>query len=205
MSLSFDKLSLFLKENNYNILSKYTIKKILKIILINNIQTGEQLLLTLSDKYQMETSGTEIIKFDDIIDETLFSEQTSLCAIISDENIIDDKYLDSKDVDKLMEKYQSINLTDEQIEHLKQHLFTIRNQLKRVKNSFLKIRYKIGITSETIIGYISRNNEVECFVIKTGNIMKNITKKANVCLDLESFYEKINSIETDLRIMRKNF
>lgn len=205
---SLDNLRTYLTEKNFNITSIYSVDNYCCFIRVLCINTGDDIVISIPSKYRMTSDKSiELIKFTDTdIEDGLLKGN-----IIGEYNQIDIKgmeddnlYLDPSDADKLLEQYQSIDIDHENAIILRENIVLIKQQLDRLKLCTNKIKYKLCIITPSIFCTITRSNDIDCFVVKRGKQTKTDQRELCVIIDLESFYDKIDSIHSDINRVYKN-
>ena len=111
--------------------------------------------------------------------------------------MIKDKNIESH----LEERYnRKISLKDVSREDTKE-LKNILRQLRRFRFCVQTVKYKIAIIYKNYLCSIKRDNELECYSIK--RYPSQNTRKLYVTVDLELFYNKMDSLMLNMRTIRK--
>ena len=79
---------------------------------------------------------------------------------------------------------------------------SIYRQMRRLRNCVQNIKYKLGVFYKNYICAIRRDDTIDCFVIKKYPRVDN--KRLVVIADLETFYEKSESLLTDVQTVRES-
>ena len=208
-SFSIENLTSYLKEKNFNISQLYSINGSCSFIRVVCGNTGDDLVVSIPFKYPMKTDkAIELVSFtdteaDDKITKT--SNHKDGYNQINISGLEDDKmYLDPAEADKLLEQYQAIDIDQESTDTLKDNIVAYKRQLDRLKFCTNNIKYKLCIVSLSSFCTITRSNNVECFAIKKGKPAINENKDLCIIIDLENFYDKVDSIHTDISKVYKN-
>ena len=129
-----------------------------------------------------------------------------------DENIVENTYneidvnmspvIKGSDIgQQLEENYKRhITLKDILTEDFKEIRDIVR-QLKRLKFCVQNVRYKIAILYKNYLCSIKRDDSIECYIIKKYNWKK--SKKLFISVDLELFYEKMDSLILNMTTIRQ--
>jgi len=200
MPLSLQKLEKLLSLKGFIPCAFYIIDKLCVYIEVISVD-GEIFLLYIPSKYKFT-----IEKHDSIpvykINYIELDEPNNIpddYAGVPDQNDVENIYQEidlspSKgDIDKHLEENYKKNI---QLQELKREDFKelkdISRQLKRLKFCVQNVRYKISILYKNYLCSIKRDDSIECYVIKKYPF-KNY-KKMYVSVDLELFYEKMDSL-----------
>lgn len=76
----------------------------------------------------------------------------------------------------------------------------IFRQLKRLRFCVQNIKYKLAIQFKNYICCVRRDDSVDCFCIK--HYRGEASRKLFIIVDLETLYDKISSVETDIKTVR---
>jgi hypothetical protein len=210
-SFSVNNLTTFLNGKKFNIDKIYSINGSCSFIRVVCNVTGNDFIISIPSKYPMRinSNSTELIKFTDIdVNDNyhLDSKNTSgNYGEIKINGLEDDKlYLNPEEADKLLEQYQSIDIDSEKSDILKKNITNYKIQLDRLKFSTSGIKYKLCIVSNSSFCTITRINDIECYAIKRGIPENNENKDLCIIIDLENFYDKVDSIYNDINRVYNN-
>lgn len=214
MPLSLYKLEKLLSLKGFIASKFFVMDGICMYIEVLSIINAEIFLMYIPSKYKFrvdkESSTTSYkIKYIDL-DET--DNIVDNYAGELDENTIENTY---KEVDinmspsikggdigqQLEENYKRhITLKDILTEDFKEVRDIVR-QLKRLKFCVQNVKYKIAILYKNYLCSIKRDDSIECYSIRKYDWKK--SKKLFITVDLELFYEKIDSLILNMAIIRK--
>jgi hypothetical protein len=104
--------------------------------------------------------------------------------------------------DHLEEKYNHpVSLKDNNKSDDIKQLREVFRQLRRLKFCTQSLKYKIAITFNNYLCCIRRDDTYECFFIH--NFGGSSDKKLMITIDLETLYEKIDSVSIDIKTIRE--
>jgi len=83
----------------------------------------------------------------------------------------------------------------------KKDLKDIYRQLNRLKFCVLSIKYKLSIQFKNYMACIRRNGTIDCYLIK--NSVGKPQRRLMVVIDLETLYNKLDSIQLDIKTVRE--
>lgn len=211
MPLSLNKLNKLLTSKGMIPRKYFVIQNACVYIEILIVSTAETLLLYIPSKYNIYSNNSDNVY------------QLSYLDITEDGNIPSDyagnldnfelgKQYDQIDINniissginvekKLEENYNHPldlkDMTNEQINKLRE----IFRQLRRLKLCVQNIKYKVAILYKNYLCCVRRDNTYEGFTVKHLNGTSNM--RLIVTLDLESLYDKIDTIELDVQTIKE--
>ncbi len=202
------RLEDFLHSKKFKIEQKYTVNNTCVFLKIFSEESGDDLILSIPPEYAMPVSGgIEIVFFSDIDPEGDYSKiihkgpyQELKINGLEDDGL----YLDPSEVDRIMEQYQAIDIDSEKVETLKSSMCQFKKQLERLKTCTNGIKYKLSILSEYCLCTITRLNTVECYAVKGCIPTDKMDKDLLISIDLESFYDKMDTVHLDITKVYKN-
>jgi hypothetical protein len=125
---------------------------------------------------------------------------------------------DLKDKDSFSsESYKPIAIDNNKEQQVRKQIAGYQNQLDKFRRATAHIKYKFAIMTNNVLSVISRRNEVESYILRSGGPMiKPIVDNKNdtviqiphellIVIDLPSFFEKIEQVTTDVLTVYKNF
>jgi hypothetical protein len=163
--------------------SKYDIKPdnrddIYKISFIDDINNVENVV----EEYGDEPDNLEVEKaYHEVDIDVKIENKTNIAGIL------EDNYK------------RPINLKD--MKRDKKDLQNITRQLNRLKFCTQSIKYKLGIKYKNYLTCIRKDDSIDCYLIKkfTGKSVY----KLSIIVDLETFYDNIDSINTDINTIQE--
>jgi hypothetical protein len=197
-----------------NIISKkfFTLDESCVYVEVLNINTSETFLIYIPSKYKLIPNDVNniypIINMDipesgDIPSDYAINSINSMNNDISMDNDIDiDIDVNNTNIEGQLENKYNKKLTlntDKNDIHQIKEIFRI---LKRFKLCLENIKYKMCIIYKSFLCSIHRSDTMEGF--KISNFTETTDYKIYITIDLESLYEKSNSLESDLRIVKKS-
>ena len=211
MTLSLNKLEKVLSSKGMIIKKIYTISNLCVYIELMHINNVDSIMLYIPSKYEIDAGqGNNTYKIH-------FLE-------LNDDGTIPNDYADSPDDIEMENKYEEVDINVSTIgqynieKYLEEsykcpvslkevekndinELKDVFRQLKRLKFCVQSLKYKLCIFYKCYICCIRRDNTYECYSIEnfTGNRCRNLA----VTTDLETFYEKINTMDTDVKNVRR--
>lgn len=203
-----NRLEDFLLSKFFKIEKKYTIDGRCAFVKVFSQQSGDDLVVSIPSEYSVPINdGVELILFSDVDTEVDYSK-TNVIAPYQEMSINglenDSVYLDPLEVDRLMEQYQAINIDSEKAETLKSYMSQFKKQLDRLKSCTNNIKYKLCIISECCLCVITKLNTVECYAVKSCIPNDKLEKDLLISIDLESFYDKMDTVHQDIERVYKN-
>lgn len=125
---------------------------------------------------------------------------------------------DLKDKDSFSsESYKPIAIDNNKEQQIRRQISDYQNQLDKFRRATTNIKYKFAIMTNNTLSVISRRNEVESYILRSGGLMiKPIVDTKNdtviqiphellIVIDLPSFFEKIEQVTMDVLTVYKNF
>lgn len=211
MPLSLSKLENLMSANGFIPITFFTMNNICVYVETMSISTTEIFLLYIPSKYEFITdkhssvSKYEIKYFDtddkDNIPENYAGEQRETIENIYKEININSSNKSNDIGNQLEDNYnKKISLKDSLENNVKRVRDNAR-QLKRLKLCVQNIKYKIAIQYKNYLCVIKRDNDIGCYTIKKYN-NKN-QEQLYIIVDLETFYEKLNSLVSDISTVKQ--
>jgi hypothetical protein len=209
MSLSIHKLEKLLIKNNIIIKSFFVNNNTCVFLDVINIVNADNFLLYIPEKYKIK------------IDNYKNSYKIKYIEINSNGEIPLD-YAGEPDNFNFQENYDQIKIKNNDRTNMEKfleddynHLISLKNlkksdiknlreilrQLRRLRFCIKNTNYKLSIMFKNYLCYITRNDKFDCILIGKEYTDKNL--KLFIYLDLESFYEKINSIKQDITVIKE--
>lgn len=211
MPLSLHKLEKLLGQKNLIPKKFFVIHDLCVYIEVISLTSSENFMLYIPSKYDIVVKNTDGVYNIKSIE-------------ITEEGNISTDYAGDPDNFDLDTQYNTdINISDElnNGEHMETHMYEKYNhqvslkdtskkdtsevreifrQLRRLKFCVQNLKYKICISYKNYLCCIRRDNTFDCYKIQkfTGSLERKLT----ITLDLESLYEKIDSIVTDVKIIK---
>jgi hypothetical protein len=214
MPLSFNKLEKLLSGKGMIPKKYFVIKGVIVYVEVLSIANADCFMLYIPSKYEIEIGeGNDVYKLR-YIDVT---EDGHIPADYAGEpdNFDLDKDYDGDDIDLspgtthkdiagyLEEKYKHpVSLKDNKGIG-KDNTIQLREvfrQLRRLKFCTQSIKYKIVITSGSYLCCIRRDDTYECFFVE--KFEASTERRLMISIDLETLYEKINSVSDDIKTVR---
>jgi hypothetical protein len=203
MPLSIIKLEELLSEKGYIIDKYFVMDKYCFYIQVFSIDTSELFLMYIPSKYNFEVEGDNVYKIKYInMSSPTYGGNPNAMDIQDIYGIQNYDIIDEKVEEHLESNYKHgidiSEITGDDTEILK----SIYRQLKRLKYSVQNLKYKLGIVYKNYICAIRRDDSIDCFFIK--NYPRTEGKKLFVITDLETIYEKIDSVKEEIIIVKNN-
>jgi hypothetical protein len=209
MRFSIRKLEKFLSSKGFVIKKFFTLNKLCVYLEVINIKNARVFLLYIPSKYQIKITSSVDVYNTKYIDIKNNGNIPSDYAGDPDDYQIANNYYQvdinsehkgSNNMEKFLESDYNhpISLQSFKKKDIKK-IKEIFRQLRRLRFCIKNTKYKLGIMYKSYLCYITRNNEYDCLLIN--NKEKNNKLRLYVCLDLETFYEKNESIKSDLHII----
>jgi hypothetical protein len=213
MTLSFNKLEKLLSRKGLIPKKFFIMHGFIVYIEILSIENADNFMLYIPSKYEIAIGlGEDVFK-------VKYIEVTEDGHIPGDyagepDNFDLDKEYDGNDIelndgthcksnltDHLEEKYNHpVSLKDNKKDNSKE-LREIFRQLRRLKFCTQNLKYKIAIRFDNYLCCIRRDDTYECFFIH--GFGGSLDKKLMVTIDLETLYEKIDSVSIDIKTVRE--
>lgn len=213
MPLSINKLEKMLTENGLLPKKFFVIHSLCVYIEVLSISNADSFMLYIPSKYKISVDSHEDVYKVQYID-------------ISEDGNIPDDYAGDLDNFDLEKQYGEIDIDvnldnirtndiqgrlEESYKHPvslkdidkkdKLHLREIFRQLRRLKFCVQNLKYKLCIMFKEYICCIRRDGTIEAFYIR--NIRGVPERKLMISLDLETLYEKIDSVAVDIKTIRE--
>jgi hypothetical protein len=212
MSLSLNKLERLLSTKGLLPKKYFVIHGNCVYIEVLSITNADSFLLYIPSKYQIAiNSGNDVYKIESLeldeegnipVDYAREPDNFDLDQEYEDIDINETSNKENiKDLTKhLEENYNSPVSLKDIVKEDNKDLRDVFRQLRRFRFCVQSISYKLGIVFKNYICCIDRYNTLKCFIIKHYP-NKNI-RKLMVSLDIETFYDKINTISVDIQTVR---
>ena len=214
MTLSFSKLEKLLSRKGLIPKKFFIMHGFIVYIEILSIENADIFMLYIPSKYEIAIGlGEDVFK-------VKYIEITEDGHIPGDyagepDNFDLDKEYDGDDIelsdgalrksnltDHLEEKYNHpVSLKDNNKDNNSKDLKEIFRQLRRLKFCTQNLKYKIAIRFNNYLCCIRRDDTYECFFIYSFGGSSD--KKLMVTIDLETLYEKIDSVSIDIKTVRE--
>ena len=209
MTLSFNKLEKLLSGRGLLPKKYFTMHGLIVYVEVINISNADSFMLYIPSKYEIEIgAGDDVytVKYVDVTEDghipadyagepdnfdldKAYDEDIELSSEISHKDMTE--YLEEKYKHPVSLKNESLNIIQ---------LREIFRQLRRLKFCTQSIKYKIAIFFGSYLCCIRRDNTYECFFIQKYNASNE--RRLMVSIDLETLYEKINSVSDDIKTVR---
>lgn len=224
-NLSLIKLKNFLELHNFIPIAYFFMDGSCFYIHILMSNTGDEIFLYIPSKYEFtlqEEKGKKLSQEDSKSLKEIESQSYNMVYLeMNPDESITNEYAGEPDEQSLLETYgEMINLSSnkEKIEEYLENNYkraipvnmimkedrsiikSIYRQTRRLKYCVQDIPHKIGIMYKDSLCSIRRDNSLNCFLFKNYN-NKNC-KKLFVISDLESFYEKIEKIPDETKLVK---
>jgi hypothetical protein len=198
-----NRLKDFLKKNNYIIVETYSIDEYCKYIKINSTTKGNTIIVSVPSKYNiLDEKSISLVPVE--IGKARYEDAEEYDKIKSD--TLAHTYIDPEDVDKMMSvDYKNINIEEDKDNKIRRELSEIKNQMNRLKNCTVDIKYKLCIETDECYCIINSKNKIKCFKKKNAKYALDEddeysnTKKIFISIDMESFYDNINTVYSDCK------
>lgn len=182
---------------------------------------GESILVYFPSAFEIpREEGT--IPIVEIVPYELSEEDKALIA--STDNNEDKESYSELNIDDLKDKdsfssesYKPIAIDNNKEQQIRRQIADYQNQLDKFRRATTNIKYKFAIMTNNTLSVISRRNEVESYILRSGGLMiKPIVDTKNdtviqiphellIVIDLPSFFEKIEQVTMDVLTVYKNF
>lgn len=207
-SMMLKRLSSFLHQYNYIMTATYSRQDSSRFIRITNKSIGYQYILVIPSKYDIERLSDSIVLHH--IDKPSSNSENKVYEKITEFDLIDEnKYLDPKEIDKLM-SYESIDINKDYNINIYEESETIKDQLKRLRNCVEDLKYKVCIESNNCFCIIDKDNDITCYSYDMKrekfnyNSVTKAEKKLYITIELDTFYNHINNVLRDTELLEKN-
>lgn len=214
MPLSFNKLEKLLSKKGMIPKKYFVIKGVIVYMEVLSISNADSFMLYIPSKYQIDIgNGNDVYKIR-YIDVTEDGHIPADYAGEPDDFDLNKDY-DGDDIDLspgithkdiagyLEEKYKHpVSLKDNKDigRNNSVQLREVFRQLRRLKFCTQSIKYKIVITTGSYLCCIRRDDTYECFFVE--NFEETKERRLMISIDLETLYEKINSVSIDIKTVR---
>ena len=209
MTLSISKLEKLLLSKSMIIKKIYTIGNLCVYIEVMNMNNTETIMIYIPSKYEINAgNGDNLYKIhflqinDDGTIPTDYAEVPNDIDIGDNYQEVDINTIEKDNIEKHLEESYNcpVSLKDigkEDINELKD----IFRQLRRLRFCVQSLKYKLCIFYKFYMCCIRRDDTYECYSVENFNTNNN--RKLVVTIDLETLYEKINTVETDSKSVYK--
>ena len=211
MPLSFNKLQKLLSGRGLLPKKYFTIRDLIIYVEVLSISNADSFMLYIPSKYEIEMSGGDDVYKVKYIDVTEDGHIPGDYAGEPDDMDIGKNY-DGEDIDlspgeshadmqgHLEEKYKHpVSLKSEGSKDVIR-LREVFRQLRRLKFCTQNLKYKLAIVFGCYLCCIRRDDTYECFAIQ--GIILGEDRRLMVTIDLETLYEKIDTISIDIKTVR---
>ena len=214
MALSFNKLEKLLTRKGLIPKKFFIMHGFIVYIEVLSIENADSFMLYIPSKYEIAIGlGDDVFKIK-YIDVTEDGHIPGDYAGEPDNFDLDKEY-DCDDIDlspglrskgnladHLEEKYNHpVSLKDNNKSDDIKQLREVFRQLRRLKFCTQSLKYKIAITFNNYLCCIRRDDTYECFFINSFGGSSD--KRLMVTIDLETLYEKIDSVSIDIKTIRE--
>lgn len=206
MTLSFNKLEKLLSGRGLLPKKYFTIHDVIIYIEVLSLSNAGCFMLYIPSKYEIELSeGDDVykIKYVDVTEDGHISEDyAGESDVIKNYNGIElgsnENHADIQGY--LEEKYKyPVSLKSEKNKDVIK-LRQVFRQLRRLKFCVQNLKYKLAIVFDRHLCCIRRDNTYECFAIQGESLGEE--KRLMVSIDLETLYEKIDTVSVDIKTIR---
>lgn len=210
MPLSLSKIENLIASKGFVCKSFFTLDDFCIYIEVFSVQNAITFMLYVSSRYELRVSGRDnIYKLNYM--EINFDESNIPLAYAHEPDKIDiqgfynDENLELKDTDvdlekKLKENYNRTLTLNDLTKDDFQNLKDIFRQLNRFMFCVQNIKYKLTIFSKNYLCSITKDNELDCFLIQ--NYSFKDTCKLYVYIDLKTLYSSLDAIVFDIKSVR---
>jgi hypothetical protein len=211
MPLSIQKLENLLAEKALVITKFFLLDGTCFYIQLFSVKTADVFLMYIPSKYTFEIDdrmqGQEVyrIKYLDLANSGELSDDYAGGKTADPEEIYGNVDIILQPGDKGIEEHlesryrKQITLKDVSVEDLNV-LRAVYRQVNRLKFCVQSLKYKLGIFYKNYLCVIRRDDTVDTFMIK--NFPRDETKKLMIICDLETVYEKNESVLEDVQVVR---
>ena len=206
MPLSFNKLEKLLTGRGLLPKKYFTIDNLIIYIEVLSLSNAGCFMLYIPSKYEIELSeGDDVykIKYVDVTEDGHISEDYA-----GESDVI--KNYDGIELDSNENQTDIQGYLEEKYKHpvsLKSgknkdviKLREVFRQLRRLKFCTQSLKYKLAIVFDRHLCCIRRGDTYECFEIQEESLGEE--KRLMVTIDLETLYEKINTVSVDIKTIR---
>ena len=211
MPLSFNKLEKLLSGRGLLPKKYFTIHDLIVYVEVLSVSNAESFMLYIPSKYEIEINGGDDvykIKYVDVTEDGHIPEDYA-----GEPDAIDlAKNYDGDDIDlspgeshadmqgHLEEKYKHpVSLKSGETKDIVR-LREVFRQLRRLKFCTQSLKYKLAIVFSSYLCCIRRDDTYECFSIQ--GIPLGEDRRLMVTIDLETLYEKIDTVSVDIKTVR---
>ncbi len=196
------RLNSFLIEHKYMIVDTYSFDDVCVYLKLLSQNRGYNIILSIPSKYSIEKDINSII-LQQIEKCDITKEKENIYDKINEDDLIDEnKYLDPKEIDKLLDNYTSIDIDKDLRCIIQEESQIIKSQLNRLSNCTFDLKYKICIETDLCFCIINNKNHIKCYSVDKK--IKDETKKMYITIDMENFYESIHKISNDYDKIENN-
>lgn len=206
MSLSATKLKELVSSHGFEIKNYFTENKCCFYLDVIHSQTYDNFLIYIPCKYNIQLDGYElnyihVEDFNNITNEFTGKDKQNLEKVYGDMKI--ELLNTNDDIQKQLEdRYKHEIAFPEIPKDDNLELKAIYRQINRLKYSVENLQYKIGILYKNYLCSIRRNGMIDFFKIL--KYPSNPKKQLLVIIDLETFFDKHDTILKEIKIIRTN-
>ena len=212
MSLSLHKLEKFLSKHGFVIKKIFTLDNYCVYLELLSLTQADTCMLYIPSKYEIKIDRNDIDVY-----------PLSYISIADDGNIPED-YAGEPDNFDLEKKYDEVDVDiihhqknmEDHLEESYNHPLSLKDinktymtnlreifrQLRRLKFCVQSLKYKLCITYKGYLCCIRRNDTFECYHAQKYSSNSD-DRKLFVTLDLETLYDKIDSVVIDIKTVRE--
>lgn len=198
------RLNSFLLEHKYIIVDTYDIEDYCVYLKLLAQNRGYYIIISIPSKYSIAKDSNSI-HLNPIEKCDTLNEKENVYDRIDENDLVDeDKYLDPKEIDKLLDNYTSIDIDKDLKCIIQKEAESTKAQLNRLSNCTYDLKYKICIETELCFCIINGKNHTKCYSVNKKNNDESDTKKMYITIDMENFYESIHKISEDYDKIENN-
>lgn len=214
-SLSLSKLKHLLQGKNMIIKNYFTIDNLCIYLEIVSLNSANNFLLYIPSKYNLSAEQHKTFNLTNIDvpgETTIVDNYSEKVDNMELEDIYEDISANTNDnnlevgnIESLLEENYNKHITfDDSTKEGKnsKEIKEIFRQLKRFRLCVQSMKYKLCIIYENYLCCIKRDDSLDCFTVS--KYPQSSIKKLFISIDLESFYDKIETINNDIKNIRIN-
>jgi len=207
MPISLHKIQTLLYKSGFIIDAFFVISEKCEYVKCNSINTGETIFIKISRSYSFRPQASSIYNLN-LIDFEVGENIAEKYSEYPSKNDLKKKYgnmlklataVNDEEMEADLENKYKMNLELKSVE--RDQLIVVKScfrQLRRISLILTGLKYKVCILNHQYLSVVNDDNVIDSFYIRSYDVA-NSARRFYVMIDLEYFYEKIQSIEYDIQ------
>lgn len=212
MPISLNKIQTLLYKSGFIIDAFFVISEKCEYVKCNSINTGETILIKISRSFSFRPHASSIYNLN-LIDFEVGENIAEKYSEYPSKKDLKKKYgnmlklatsVNDEEMEADLENKYKMNLELKTIE--RDQLIVVKScfrQLRRISLVLTGLKYKVCILNQQYLTVVNDDDVIDSFYIRSYDVA-NPARRFYVMIDLEYFYEKIQSIEYDIQAIQES-